>query len=112
MRDMQRYFGLAQKRQVSREVRIDVPKSKIPEMADNVASPMHRLIAQERNRQVMDTLERMPDHYREILELRFWHGLTFVEIGQRLQKSSDAARQIWYNAIEHFAELIDESESR
>jgi RNA polymerase sigma-70 factor (ECF subfamily) len=45
-------------------------------------------------------LERLPADYREVLELRYWQGLSFVEIGGRIGRSPDAVRKLWYRALE------------
>lgn len=45
-------------------------------------------------------LARLPPHHRQVLELRYWHGLSFVEMAPLLSRSPDAMRKLWYRAIE------------
>ena len=45
-------------------------------------------------------LARMPDDYRRVIELRYWQGLSFVEIAPQFGRSPDAVRKLWYRALE------------
>jgi RNA polymerase sigma-70 factor (ECF subfamily) len=44
-------------------------------------------------------LERLPEHYREILLLRFAEGLKFQEIADMQEKSLDATKSLFRRAI-------------
>jgi DNA-directed RNA polymerase specialized sigma24 family protein len=53
-----------------------------------------------------------------VLHLRYWEGLSFVEIAGRLGRSPDAVRKLWYRAIgrlqaemTHAASGLDEASS-
>jgi len=54
------------------------------------------------NRECADALyaaiERLPPHYRLAVELHHFHGLSFGEIGETLECSSEAARKLWVRA--------------
>lgn len=51
-------------------------------------------------------LERLPVDYREVLRLRYWDGLSFVEIATRLGRSAEAIRKVWYRAIRRLQEEL------
>ena len=53
-------------------------------------------------RSCRQALDRLPEHYRQILIWREWDELPFADIGQRLAKSVDAARMLWWRALERF----------
>ncbi len=48
-------------------------------------------------------LARLPDADRQAIEFRSMQGLSFAEIGLRLNKSADAARKQWSRAVERLA---------
>lgn len=43
-------------------------------------------------------LERLPEHYRAVIECRHFHRMSFDEIGQVMGCSADAARKVWARA--------------
>lgn len=45
-------------------------------------------------------VERLPDDYRLVLQLRYWDGLTFQQIGERVGRSAEAVRKVWYRAVQ------------
>lgn len=45
-------------------------------------------------------LARLPADYRRVLELRYWNGMSFVDMAPHLDRSPDAARKLWYRALE------------
>jgi RNA polymerase sigma-70 factor, ECF subfamily len=42
---------------------------------------------------------RLPNHYREIVELHHFEKMPFAKIGERKGKSSDSVRKIWKRAM-------------
>jgi RNA polymerase sigma-70 factor (ECF subfamily) len=51
-------------------------------------------------------LAELPEHYRTVILLRQEEDLSFEEIGQRLQRSTDAARMLWGRAILQLGKLM------
>jgi RNA polymerase sigma factor (sigma-70 family) len=45
-------------------------------------------------------MARLPEDYRRVLQLRYWSGMTFVDIAPLLGRSPDAVRKLWYRAVE------------
>jgi RNA polymerase sigma-70 factor (subfamily 1) len=41
----------------------------------------------------------LPEHYRQVIDLRYKQDLAFAEIGQRLECSEEAARKLWGRAL-------------
>jgi RNA polymerase sigma-70 factor (ECF subfamily) len=54
-----------------------------------------------------DALARLPADYREVIILRNLEQLPFEEIGQRLGRSSGAARMLWARALEKLSRLCE-----
>lgn len=44
-------------------------------------------------------LDDLPERYARVLWLRFWHGLTFAEVGVAMGCSLDAAKSVYRRAI-------------
>jgi RNA polymerase sigma-70 factor, ECF subfamily len=51
-------------------------------------------------------LERLPPDYRTAIELRSLQQKSFVELGEELNRSAEAARQIWRRAVERLEEEL------
>ena len=47
-----------------------------------------------------EALARLPEHYRQVLAWRSFEGLSFAEIGRRLERSEDAVRMLYTRAFE------------
>ena len=45
-------------------------------------------------------MERLPEDYRRVIELRYREGLSFEEIGAILERTPNSARKLWARAIE------------
>lgn len=50
-------------------------------------------------------LATLGDDARRVVHLRYWEGLSFVEIGRRMGRSDEAVRKVWFRAV---ARLQDE----
>lgn len=48
---------------------------------------------------VTRVLESLGEEARAVVRLRYWDGLSFVEIGQRLGRTDNAVRKIWFRAV-------------
>lgn len=56
-------------------------------------------------------MARLPADYRRVLELRYWQGMSFVDMAPHLGRSPEAARKLWYRALECLqAELAGQSD--
>ncbi len=68
-------------------------------------SPSRMAMAEEEARLIEQVLTQLPQDYRRVIRLRSWDLRTFVQIGQQLDCSPDAARKLWLRAIERFEQL-------
>jgi RNA polymerase sigma-70 factor (ECF subfamily) len=96
------YQGTA-KRQAGREV----PLASLGDSVNVEAgqpSPSSPLRYEEEVEQVRQALDRLPELYRQVLVWRQWEDLPFAEIARRLDRTVDAARMLWWRALERFHE--------
>ena len=97
-----RYLGTT-KRRIGREVALD-PGQSSGEMRVGVAagspSPSAEAMAHEQDQALQEALARLPEDYRRVIELRYQEDRSFEEIGQRMQRSAEAARKLWARAVE------------
>lgn len=105
IRDVARSYGVA-KRKVSLEVPIDRGRSS--RLVDPEMTPGSRALASEEARAVDAALSRLPETYRLIIELRNREGRSFIEIGESLGRSPDAARMLWFRAVERLQRELTE----
>jgi RNA polymerase sigma-70 factor, ECF subfamily len=92
-----RRFGATAKRQVQREE--TVPEQMPLEDAQHVDTPSRNLALRELETALVEGLNRIPPHYREVVTWHHREQLSFEEIGRRLGISAEAARKRWKRAL-------------
>lgn len=109
----------AEKRDIRREVSIDVVSNRLEESACNLASlipsnvetPSASMQARESEVELADQLSRLPRQYRDVIVYRVLQGLTFDEIAKLMDRSNGAVRMLWLRGLEAFktqSEIPDE----
>ena len=53
-----------------------------------------------------EALKQLPEDYRTVILLRHRDKLSFAEIGERTERSADAARMCWTRAIKRLQEVL------
>ncbi len=56
---------------------------------------------------LQDALNRLPEHYQEVILLRFADGLTFPEIAEQSERSLEATKSLYRRAIDAIREKLD-----
>jgi RNA polymerase sigma-70 factor (ECF subfamily) len=103
--DAVRRYESSQKRAVHRETSLTalldrdgsarcIPTTPAEKPADG------SVIRREDAAQMAAVLACLPDDYRIVLRMRYWDGLTFQQIGDRFGRSPEAARKLWYRAVQ------------
>jgi RNA polymerase sigma-70 factor (ECF subfamily) len=108
-------FHATQKRQVERERSLEEsgPQGPLRERLPAEAStPSVRAMRQEEAQQLRAAVERLPELQRQVLIWHHWEGLTFAEIGRRVQRSEDAVRMIFGRALNRLAEEVEHENAR
>lgn len=113
--DVARQYQQSAKRQVSREVRLGGGEDDSNQGGIAVArteSPSAQAIYHEVIQQLDEVLAELPDAYRQVILLRSRDRLTFPEIGQKMDRSPDAARKLWTAAIIRLQERLEDLNGR
>jgi RNA polymerase sigma-70 factor (ECF subfamily) len=63
------------------------------------SSPSQRAGRRERAALLADALERLPEHYRQVIMLRNVQGLSFPDIAQHMERTLDSVKNIWPRAL-------------
>jgi RNA polymerase sigma-70 factor (ECF subfamily) len=103
-----RYRG-TDKRDVGREVPLAAaaPGVADPGLLAEAPSPSGAAVANEQAEAVRAALARLPEDYRQVLVWRYQEGRSFEEIGQRLQRTANAARKLFARALERFEQELE-----
>ena len=117
--DLERKHLQSPKRDAYRELEVaDGKDVSSPELswnmfADTVTGPLTQLARQDRYELLRKTMESLPEHDREILELRHFDGMSNSECAEALHLTQKAASIRYVRALEHLKkQLIEFTEFR
>ena len=100
-------------REVTEDEDISTPKMDWNLFADTVTGPLTQLARQDRYELLRKTMESLPEHDREILELRHFDGMSNTECAEALHLTQKAASIRYVRALEHLKkQLIEFTEFR
>ncbi len=103
-----RHYMQTSKRDARREIRLSGPAD-----SDQVSllgaepSPSDHVVGAEESVALHHAIERLPEEYRRIIQLRYQDGRSFEEIAIMLGRSANAARKLWVRAIDRLQEDLD-----
>lgn len=98
-----RTFRFTEKRSIEREVSLS---SDVLRNATLRRNPLSELLRQENAAQLKIAIQQLSDDYRRVIELRSIEQLTFVQVGELMDRSEEAARKLWRRAIIVLSELL------
>jgi len=105
-----RRYRRTSKRALNRELSID-DKSAVRRDAESMVQrepmPDVQVIEKESAEAVRSAMVRLPDDYREILNLRYQNQLGFAEIAVRMSRSENAVRKLWARALNAMQSHMD-----
>lgn len=110
---VRRYYGTASRDlRLERELAAGIAESTrllgtIP--ADPRDSPSRAASAREQAVKVATAVEKLTPEQQRVVA-RHLEGLTFPQIGEQMEKSTDAVTQLWVRAIKRLRQLMEESE--
>ena len=116
--DLERKNLQSQKRDAYREQEVAGGSDSSPGLdwnmfADTVTGPLTQLARQDRYELLRKTMESLPEHDREILELRHFDGMSNSECAEALHLTQKAASIRYIRALEHLKkQLIEFTEFR
>jgi RNA polymerase sigma-70 factor (ECF subfamily) len=108
LRDLHKHYFEGRNREVEREQSLDdstAGHALRRALAGSDPTPSGQAVRNEQMQELREALLRLPEEYRFVLTARNWEGLSFAEIGRRLQRSEDAARMLHLRAL---ARLVQE----
>jgi RNA polymerase sigma-70 factor (ECF subfamily) len=73
------------------------------------STPSQRAARREQAVLLADALDRLPEHYREVLILRHLEGLSVAEVAGRLGRSVDSVKNLWTRALARLRRTLGES---
>jgi RNA polymerase sigma-70 factor (ECF subfamily) len=82
------------------------------ELVDDTTSASARASLKEEAHRLELALEQLPSDYRQVIILRNREHRTFKDIGAMLDRTSDAARMLWYRAFERLVSIMDEPQKK
>jgi RNA polymerase sigma-70 factor (ECF subfamily) len=68
-------------------------------LAGDSSGPEAKASRREQAARLLAAIERLPEDYRVVLELRNFQELPFEEVAGRMGRSSEAVRQLWSRAV-------------
>jgi len=71
-------------------------------------TPSQEAARRERAVALANALERLPEHYREIILLHEFQDLSFPEVGRRMGRSLDSVKNLWTRALTQLRRLLGE----
>jgi RNA polymerase sigma-70 factor (ECF subfamily) len=108
-----RRYRVTQKRRLARETALSgASLSGGQGQHADPPSPSTQLVAHEQAQRLRQALERMPNDYQRVIALRYVEQHSFVEIGQLMQRTPNAARLLWLRAIEFLKEQLRAADER
>lgn len=105
--DVRRKYRGSTKRNLERESGLQAAMAAL-----DSATPGRAAIATEQIQKLREALGSLPDDYRQVITLRNWECLSFAEIGEKMNRSSDAVRMLWTRAVKQLGQAIGENDAR
>jgi len=100
-------FLRRQKRDVGKEVNIATDSPAAPDSESPEAVALRR----EDEKRLEEAVEQLSPDYAAVIRLRHREKLSFREIGQKTNRSADAARMLWNRALEELTQKMAKADS-
>jgi RNA polymerase sigma-70 factor (ECF subfamily) len=98
MLNLSRGYANTLKRSIGREQPLTADGA-VEETVAGRGCPSEEVQAREEYDLVSACLSELPEHYRQVILLRFQEELSFAEIGRVMNRSEDAAQKLWDRAL-------------
>jgi RNA polymerase sigma-70 factor (ECF subfamily) len=96
--DFHRRYQRSHKRQAGRELAAD--QAAVATVATPATTPSGAAHRAEEAAAVAQAMAQLPSDYQLVIRLRTWEGLSFAEVGARLDRTEAAARMLWGRAVD------------
>ena len=100
--DVAREYQETDKRRIDREVGLPTGSTSGVSggPATDTPSPSAHAMADEQAERIRQVLDTLPNDYRQVIVWRYQEEHSFAEIAQRMGRSENAVRKLWFRAIE------------
>ncbi len=95
-------------RKAGREEPLPGDSGRGEQLAGDYSSPDSRADRREQAARLLAALQRLPEDYRTVIDLRNLKELPFDEVARRMGRSPEAVRKLWTRAIEKLREDLGE----
>ncbi len=98
------------KRRVTREIALpgsDSSSGRRGGLDAGASTPSVELMRAEQTEALERALERLPEDYRRVIQLRYREERSFEAIAELMQRSQNAVRKLWSRAIERLQQELD-----
>ena len=75
-------------------------------LIDKQSSPSQQIVRREQSVSLANALSKLPEEYREVLILRHIEGLSFPDIGHRMNRSVDSVEKLWVRGLARLRQVI------
>ena len=99
-----------QKRDIRKQKSFDAGDSDLQHIGiptDSHPTPSTQAVSKEQLGLFYSALEKLPDDYAKVIQLRSIEELDFKAIGEKMNRSADAASKLWLRAIVKFQKELD-----
>lgn len=100
---VRRYLGTKQRdARLERRLALELNNSSCAlerQLGAPAGSPSDEAARHEDVELLVDALERLPAHYREVIVLRHLEGLSFPEVARAMDRSLDSVEKLWVRAL-------------
>jgi RNA polymerase sigma-70 factor (ECF subfamily) len=104
-----RRYRATASRQIDQEVGLTLGSDHQIDLAGTISTPSSMMVVNERAQALTAAVQRLPDHYRQIVLWRQMENLSFEEMAARLGRSVEAIRKLWWRAIQQLQQELGDS---
>jgi RNA polymerase sigma-70 factor (ECF subfamily) len=106
--DFARGFLETDKRRADREVRLPGADTSdgVGDLASDTPTPSAHAMVGEQEEKLRRALDTLPPDYRLVIVARYQEELSFAEIAQRMDRTENAVRKLWFRAVEKLEEAL------
>ena len=103
IKDVRRHYIKAEKRSIKKEERQQTTSHGQPILEESF-TPSNAAVRNEQIQWLEEQMQTLPEHYQDVLRLRFWEKASYPEIAAATDRSAEAVRKILYRAVEALAD--------
>jgi RNA polymerase sigma-70 factor, ECF subfamily len=107
---VRRFLGTKQRdARLEQSIALDIANSSSVfnrQLAAAVGTPSQEAVKHEESMQLVNALESLPEHYRQVITLRHLEGLPFAEVARRMERSVDSVEKLWMRALGRLRDLL------